>query len=228
MLWQSQFALLHFANVLWPDFTFWHLLKALVDYQKAFQTQQTLKTATPSNPSAVPESEESSLEPKKREEFSLRKRKHSQDHSSLLQDSASKIHSLANDSTTEQCNIPGDFRLSAVTNITADSRESQNQVTLSNPEEMLPASQEADNLLQVSGHTDLQKLAITAPVRRNARQALDRRKQGPRNVTILESNNLEEGLFEKPSSPAENRTQQLKRNGIAGMFPVSQGRCLIV
>ena len=45
MLWQSQHALLHFADVLWPDFSFWHLLKAIVSYQSAHQFQLSLRAS---------------------------------------------------------------------------------------------------------------------------------------------------------------------------------------
>lgn len=35
LLWQSSHAILHFTPVLWPDFTFMHLLRAIVDYQRS-------------------------------------------------------------------------------------------------------------------------------------------------------------------------------------------------
>ncbi|KAL0047546.1 hypothetical protein WJX82_006242 [Trebouxia sp. C0006] len=35
MLWQSRYAQLVFSNTLWPDYSFWHLLQALVQYQRS-------------------------------------------------------------------------------------------------------------------------------------------------------------------------------------------------
>ncbi len=34
LLWQSSYAQLIFLDVLWPDFSFWSLLGALLDYQR--------------------------------------------------------------------------------------------------------------------------------------------------------------------------------------------------
>ena len=42
MLWQSQFALLVFSDTLWPDYSFWHLLQALVQFQRSQPQLQVL------------------------------------------------------------------------------------------------------------------------------------------------------------------------------------------
>lgn len=42
MLWQSQFALLVFSDTLWPDYSFWHLLQALVQFQRSHPQLQAL------------------------------------------------------------------------------------------------------------------------------------------------------------------------------------------
>jgi hypothetical protein len=36
MLWQSRYAQLVFSNTLWPDYSFWDLLQALVQYQRSY------------------------------------------------------------------------------------------------------------------------------------------------------------------------------------------------
>lgn len=42
LLWQSQFALLVFSDTLWPDYSFWDLLQALVQYQRSYPHLQKL------------------------------------------------------------------------------------------------------------------------------------------------------------------------------------------
>ncbi|KAK9867160.1 hypothetical protein WJX84_004382 [Apatococcus fuscideae] len=42
LLWQSCFAQLVFLNVLWPDFSFWCFLKALLDYQRNFHNLRAM------------------------------------------------------------------------------------------------------------------------------------------------------------------------------------------
>ena len=48
MLWQSHFALLVFSDTLWPDYSFWDLLQALVHFQRSHPQLQEL-TALRSN-----------------------------------------------------------------------------------------------------------------------------------------------------------------------------------
>ena len=45
LLWQSSHAVLHFTPVLWPDFTFMHLLQAIVSYQRATPLQTPAQVA---------------------------------------------------------------------------------------------------------------------------------------------------------------------------------------
>lgn len=52
MLWQSRFAELVFSNTLWPDYSFWDLLQALVQYQRSYPELQKIRQATTS-PSKV-------------------------------------------------------------------------------------------------------------------------------------------------------------------------------
>ena len=42
LLWQSHFALLSFSDTLWPDYSFWDLLQALVQYQRSYPKLQEL------------------------------------------------------------------------------------------------------------------------------------------------------------------------------------------
>lgn len=42
LLWQSQFALLVFSDTLWPDYSFWDLLQALVQFQRSHPQLQQL------------------------------------------------------------------------------------------------------------------------------------------------------------------------------------------
>lgn len=43
MLWQSRYAQLVFSDTLWPDYSFWDLLQALVQYQRSYPELQKLK-----------------------------------------------------------------------------------------------------------------------------------------------------------------------------------------
>ena len=52
LLWQSSHAVLHFTPVLWPDFSFWHLLQAIVSYQKAV-TRSGLPSRAPEQARAI-------------------------------------------------------------------------------------------------------------------------------------------------------------------------------
>ena len=45
MLWQATNAQLVFADVLWPDFTFWDLLRALINFQRGRSQQCRLRQA---------------------------------------------------------------------------------------------------------------------------------------------------------------------------------------
>lgn len=45
LIWQSGQALIHFTPVLWPEFTFWELLVALVAYQRAAPSLEAAKAA---------------------------------------------------------------------------------------------------------------------------------------------------------------------------------------
>lgn len=49
LLWQSRYAQLVFSNTLWPDYSFWDLLQALVQYQRSYpELQKIQQTATES------------------------------------------------------------------------------------------------------------------------------------------------------------------------------------
>ena len=50
LLWQSSNAILHFTPVLWPDFTFLHLLQAIVSYQRATAVHSSTEVAEPASP----------------------------------------------------------------------------------------------------------------------------------------------------------------------------------
>nr|ADE76815.1 unknown [Picea sitchensis] len=43
LLWQSSFTFLYVTPVLWPEFSFWQLVKAILDYQKAYPLLQQKK-----------------------------------------------------------------------------------------------------------------------------------------------------------------------------------------
>ncbi|XP_033100468.1 dehydrodolichyl diphosphate synthase complex subunit DHDDS-like [Anneissia japonica] len=43
LLWQSSYTVLSFTEVLWPEFTIWHLFGAVLHYQRNFQSVQTAK-----------------------------------------------------------------------------------------------------------------------------------------------------------------------------------------
>ena len=46
LLWQATSAQLVFSSVLWPEFTFWDLLRALVQFQVASQQLRRLRVAS--------------------------------------------------------------------------------------------------------------------------------------------------------------------------------------
>lgn len=46
LLWQSRYAQLVFSDTLWPDYSFWNLLQALVQYQRSYPELQKLQTAS--------------------------------------------------------------------------------------------------------------------------------------------------------------------------------------
>lgn len=46
LLWQSRFAQLVFSDALWPDYSFWNLLQALVQYQRSYPELQKLQAAS--------------------------------------------------------------------------------------------------------------------------------------------------------------------------------------
>lgn len=43
LLWQSRYAQLVFSNTLWPDYSFWDLLQALVQYQRSYPELQKIQ-----------------------------------------------------------------------------------------------------------------------------------------------------------------------------------------
>ena len=45
LLWQSSYAQLVFSDTLWPDYSFWNLLQALVQYQRSYPELQKLRAA---------------------------------------------------------------------------------------------------------------------------------------------------------------------------------------
>ena len=45
LLWQSSYAQLVFSDTLWPDYSFWNLLQALVQYQRSYPELQKLQDA---------------------------------------------------------------------------------------------------------------------------------------------------------------------------------------
>lgn len=45
LLWQSSYAQLVFSDALWPDYSFWNLLQALVQYQRSYPELQKLQAA---------------------------------------------------------------------------------------------------------------------------------------------------------------------------------------
>ena len=45
LLWQSSYAQLVFSDTLWPDYSFWNLLQALVQYQRSYPDLQKLRAA---------------------------------------------------------------------------------------------------------------------------------------------------------------------------------------
>lgn len=46
LLWQSSYAQLVFSDTLWPDYSFWNLLQALVQYQRSYSDLQKLRAAS--------------------------------------------------------------------------------------------------------------------------------------------------------------------------------------
>ena len=53
LLWQSSYAQLVFSNTLWPDYSFWNLLQALVQYQRSYPDLQKLRAAHRQAPAGV-------------------------------------------------------------------------------------------------------------------------------------------------------------------------------
>lgn len=45
LLWQSSYAQLVFSDTLWPDYSFWNLLQALVQYQRSYPDLEKLRAA---------------------------------------------------------------------------------------------------------------------------------------------------------------------------------------
>ena len=43
MLWQSSYSCYYFTSILWPEFTFWELLKAIFFYQRSYKILNKLK-----------------------------------------------------------------------------------------------------------------------------------------------------------------------------------------
>uniref|UniRef100_A0A1I8GKR7 Alkyl transferase n=2 Tax=Macrostomum lignano TaxID=282301 RepID=A0A1I8GKR7_9PLAT len=41
LLWQTQFTCVHFVNAMWPDFSVWHLMWAVFNYQRNYATMQS-------------------------------------------------------------------------------------------------------------------------------------------------------------------------------------------
>ncbi|TKR71999.1 hypothetical protein L596_019525 [Steinernema carpocapsae] len=50
MLWQCSDCYIHFENVLWPEFSYWHLCKAVVSYQMRHAQIEKLKASNRSEP----------------------------------------------------------------------------------------------------------------------------------------------------------------------------------
>uniref|UniRef100_A0A1B6KAW1 Alkyl transferase n=1 Tax=Graphocephala atropunctata TaxID=36148 RepID=A0A1B6KAW1_9HEMI len=48
LLYQSSYSYLHFSNVLWPDFTVWHLLAAVFHYQRTYPQLARVRASLPS------------------------------------------------------------------------------------------------------------------------------------------------------------------------------------
>lgn len=46
LLWQTTHTYIHFTDVLWPDFTLWHLLVAVFRYQRSFQQIEAARTSS--------------------------------------------------------------------------------------------------------------------------------------------------------------------------------------
>lgn len=53
LLWQSSYAQLVFSDTLWPDYSFWNLLQALVQYQCSYPDLQKLRAAHRQAPAGV-------------------------------------------------------------------------------------------------------------------------------------------------------------------------------
>ncbi|KAH7729026.1 Undecaprenyl diphosphate synthase family protein [Aphelenchoides avenae] len=49
LLWQCSSTYVHFEDILWPDFDFWHLFKACVGYQKNIACIEKLNTSPPTS-----------------------------------------------------------------------------------------------------------------------------------------------------------------------------------
>lgn len=49
-MFQSAFSHLYFTDVLWPDFTAWHLLAAVFHYQRTFSKLAEIRSQIPAPP----------------------------------------------------------------------------------------------------------------------------------------------------------------------------------
>ncbi len=55
MLWQSRYAQLVFSNTLWPDYSFWDLLQALVQYQRSYPDLEKIQQMAKASQARMPE-----------------------------------------------------------------------------------------------------------------------------------------------------------------------------
>lgn len=55
MLWQSRYAQLVFSNTLWPDYSFWDLLQALVQYQRSYPDLKKIQQMAKASQAKMPE-----------------------------------------------------------------------------------------------------------------------------------------------------------------------------
>ncbi|KAL0037676.1 hypothetical protein WJX77_007334 [Trebouxia sp. C0004] len=56
MLWQSRYAQLVFSNTLWPDYSFWDLLQALVQYQRNYPDLEKIQQMAKASQARMPAS----------------------------------------------------------------------------------------------------------------------------------------------------------------------------
>ena len=227
LLWQSQHALLHFSDVLWPDFSFWHLLKAIVCYQNAYQTQQSLKEQnsatnthlkgeTAAEQQAELESREntSSAQPSyDSKDFTMRR---FPDSSSDMADSVSELYtnqkamqdlaesilnSDSNQSSTNASSAPSvadDSALASPTQATARLKEFLFEESAIKESETSPPR------------------VLRAPGRRKGRLGQADRIDRSKKTQLLDDGDLDNGLFQKPEEPPVSRAEGLKRNGMRG------------